>query len=283
MVTQPTWTGFTLAPNVEIGTNGPFVLFAGPCSIESKENALKIAKELKSITADLGIPFIFKASYDKANRTSINGYRGLGFKEGLDVLNEVKTTLDLPILTDVHEVNQIEEVAKVADVIQIPAFLCRQTDLLIAAGECGRPIKIKKGQFMAPHDMYHAVEKVRSTGNNNVVLTERGASFGYNNLTVDMRSLPIMRQYAPVVFDATHSVQLPGGMGDRSGGQAEYVVYLARAAAAVGVDGFFMETHFDPSLSKSDGPNMVNLSDMPRLLSQLLAIHKLGYTGGSVD
>lgn len=277
------WTEFTLAPEVQIGKTGPFVLFAGPCSIESKVNALKIAQELKSITANLKIPFIFKASYDKANRTSINGYRGLGFEEGLDVLEEVKSTLGLPILTDVHDVSQIEKVAKVADVIQIPAFLCRQTDLLIAAGETGRPVKIKKGQFMAPQDMYHAIEKVRSTGNNDVLLTERGTSFGYNNLTVDMRSLPIMRQYAPVVFDATHSVQLPGGMGDRSGGQAEYVIYLARAAAAVGVDGFFMETHFDPGISKSDGPNMVKLSDMPRLLAQLLAIHNLSYTDEWVD
>lgn len=283
MAAKTDWNGFAVAPGVEIGTGQAFVLFAGPCSIESKENTLRIAQELKSITSDMGVPFVFKASYDKANRTSISGYRGLGFKAGLDVLGEVKATLDLPILTDVHEVNQIEEVAKVADVIQIPAFLCRQTDLLIAAGECGRPVKIKKGQFMAPQDMYHAVEKVRSTGNDNVILTERGASFGYNNLTVDMRSLPIMRQYAPVVFDATHSVQLPGGMGGSSGGQAEFVAYLARAAAAVGVDGFFMETHFDPSLSKSDGPNMVPLSHMPHLLNQLISIHKLGYTGGLND
>ena len=242
---------------MEIGTGDGLVLFAGPCSIESREIVLRIAQELKEIAAGVGVSLVFKASFDKANRTSIHGYRGPGLSAGLDILREVKDTLGLPIVTDVHETHQVQEVAEVADVVQIPAFLCRQTDLLLAAGETGRVVKVKKGQFMAPQDMRHAVEKIRSTGNDRVILTERGTSFGYNNLTVDMRGLPIMRQYAPVVFDATHSVQLPGGMGDRSGGQSEYVVHLARAAAAVGVDGFFMETHFDPAIAKSDGPNMV--------------------------
>lgn len=280
MTAQTAWKGFPLAPGIEIGSGRSFVLFAGPCSIESREISLRIAEELQRITSKLDLPFVFKASFDKANRTSINGYRGLGFQEGLEILNEVKTTFGLPVLTDVHETHQVDEVAAVADVVQIPAFLCRQTDLLLAAGASGRPVKIKKGQFSAPSDMSHAVDKVRSTGNEKVILTERGTSFGYNNLTVDMRGLPIMREFAPVVFDATHSVQLPGGMGNKSGGQAEYVIYLARAAAAVGVDGFFMETHFDPSIAKSDGPNMVPLHHMARLLEQLLSIHRLGYTGG---
>jgi len=280
MSPEPLRTGFSLAPGVEIGTGASFVLFSGPCAVESREDVLRIARELRAMTTDLGVPLIFKASFDKANRTSVHGYRGVGFHKGLDILKEVKDSLGLPILTDVHETHQVEEVARVADVVQIPAFLCRQTDLLLAAGNSGRPVKVKKGQFMAPQDMRHVVEKVQSTGNNKVILTERGSTFGYNNLTVDMRGLPIMRQYAPVVFDATHSVQLPGGLGDKSGGEAEYVVYLARAAAAVGVDGFFMETHFDPSIAKSDGPNMVPLHAMPRLLSQLLAISKLGFNGG---
>jgi 2-dehydro-3-deoxyphosphooctonate aldolase (KDO 8-P synthase) len=283
MVTEPSWAGFSVAPGVEFSNDESFVLFAGPCAIESKENALKIARELQAMAVDLGVPLVFKASYDKANRTSIQGYRGLGFQKGLDVLRAVKDTLGLPIVTDVHETHQVEKVAQVADVIQIPAFLCRQTDLLLEAGNSGRPVNVKKGQFMAPHDMRHAVEKIQSTGNSKITLTERGTSFGYNNLTVDMRSLPIMRQYAPVVFDATHSVQLPGGLGDKSGGQAEYVVYLARAAAAVGVDGFFMETHFDPSISKSDGPNMIPLQVMPRLISQLLAISQLGLGEKLID
>jgi 2-dehydro-3-deoxyphosphooctonate aldolase (KDO 8-P synthase) len=283
MASEQNWTGFSVAPGVEFGAGGSFVLFAGPCAIESNENVLKIARELQAITTDLGVPLVFKASFDKANRTSIHGYRGVGFQKGLDVLKEVKDSLGLPILTDVHETHQVEKVAQVADVVQIPAFLCRQTDLLVEAGNSGRPVNVKKGQFMAPQDMQHVVEKIKSTGNTKVTLTERGTSFGYNNLTVDMRSLPIMRQYAPVVFDATHSVQLPGGLGDKSGGQAEYVVYLARAAAAVGVDGFFMETHFDPRISKSDGPNMVPLKVMPRLISQLLAISKLGVNEKLID
>jgi len=283
MISEQKWTGFSVAPGVEFGQKDSFILFAGPCAIESKENVLKIARELQTITTDLGVHFVFKASFDKANRTSINSYRGVGFQKGLDILKEVKDTLGLPILTDIHETHQVEQVAQVADILQIPAFLCRQTDLLLAAGNSGRPVNVKKGQFMAPEDMQHAVAKVQSTGNNKVTLTERGTSFGYNNLTVDMRSLPIMRQYAPVIFDATHSVQLPGGMGDKSGGQAEYVVYLARAAAAVGVDGFFMETHFDPSISKSDGPNMVPLHVMSRLISQLMDISKLAFSENIID
>lgn len=283
MILEQKWAGFSVAPGVEFGQKDSFVLFAGPCAIESKENVLKIARELQTITTDLGVHLVFKASFDKANRTSINSYRGMGLQKGLDILKEVKDSLGLPILTDVHETHQVEQVAQVADVVQIPAFLCRQTDLLLAAGDSGRPVNVKKGQFMAPQDMQHVVEKIQSTGNTKVALTERGTSFGYNNLTVDMRSLPIMRQYAPVIFDATHSVQLPGGMGDKSGGQAEYVVYLARAAAAVGVDGFFMETHFDPSISKSDGPNMVPLNAMPRLISQLMAISKLAFSENIID
>jgi 2-dehydro-3-deoxyphosphooctonate aldolase (KDO 8-P synthase) len=266
------WTAFDIAAGIQIGGEGPFPLFAGPCAVESPETVMAIAEELGHITAELGMPLIFKASFDKANRTSINSFRGLGMETGLAVLRDVKERYGLPVVTDVHETHDVEATARVADVIQIPAFLCRQTDLLLEAGRTGKPVKIKKGQFVAPQDMWHAVEKVRSTGNDKVILTERGTAFGYNNLVVDMRGLAIMRQYAPVVFDATHSVQLPGGMGDRSGGQAEFVAVLARSAAAAGVDGFFMETHIDPPAALSDGPNMVRLSDIGELLRRLQAI-----------
>jgi 2-dehydro-3-deoxyphosphooctonate aldolase (KDO 8-P synthase) len=279
---SPDWRGFELATGVEIGTGGTFALFAGPCAIESPEITLDIARELKRITSDLGIPFLFKASYDKANRTSAGGFRGAGLDDGLKVLASVKEQLDVPILTDVHETSQVERVAEVADVIQIPAMLSRQTDLLLAAGNTGLPVKIKKAQFMAPQDMASAIDKVRSTGNDRVIATERGTSFGYNNLVVDMRGLPIMRRFAPVVFDATHAVQRPGGLGDRSDGDAEFVPYLARAAAGAGVDGFFMETHFDPSKALSDGPNMIALSDLPALLTDLLAITGLDLGAGTI-
>ena len=279
MSDSPIWRGFELATGVEIGTGDTFVLFAGPCAIESPAITLDIARELKRITGDLGIPFVFKASYDKANRTSAGGFRGAGLDDGLEILASVKQRLGVPILTDVHETSQVQRVAEVADVIQIPAMLSRQTDLLLAAGDTGLPVKIKKAQFMAPGDMASAIDKVRSTGNDRVIATERGTSFGYNNLVVDMRGLPIMRRFAPVVFDATHSVQRPGGLGDRSGGDAEFVPYLARAAAGAGVDGFFMETHFDPSKALSDGPNMISLSGLPALLTDLLAITGLGLTG----
>ncbi len=238
------------------------VLFAGPCAAESYDICMETGTEVKKICAELGIDYVFKASYDKANRTSSGSYRGPAMRDGLEILSRVKKDLGVPVVTDVHESHQCEEVAQVADVLQIPAFLCRQTDLLIAAAKTGKSVKVKKGQFMAPEDMKYAVDKVRDTGNQNVFLTERGTSFGYHNLVVDIRSLPVMRQYTPVVFDVTHSIQQPGGLGGKSGGQREFAPYLTRAAASVGVDGFFIETHPNPSKALSDGPNMVPLSEM---------------------
>lgn len=238
------------------------VLFAGPCAAESYDICREVGTKVKSICDKLGIDYVFKASFDKANRTSTGSYRGPSMDMGLEILAMVKQNLKLPIVTDVHESYQCEDAAQVADVLQIPAFLCRQTDLLKAAAQTGKAVKIKKGQFMAPADMKYALDKVRGEGNNNCFLTERGASFGYHTLVVDMRSLPIMRQYAPVVFDVTHSIQQPGGMGGSSGGQREFAPHLARAAAAVGVDGFFIETHPHPEKALSDGPNMIPLSEM---------------------
>ena len=255
---------------------GKLVLFSGPCAAESLELCLEIGEQVKAICNQLDIEYVFKASFDKANRTSVNSYRGLGMEKGLKLLSEVKSKLGVPIVTDIHESYQAAEVAEVADVLQIPAFLCRQTDLLIAAAETGKMVKVKRGQFMAPEDMKYAVDKVRDSGNPNVCLTERGVSFGYHNLVVDMRALPTMRQYAPVVFDTTHSVQQPGGQGGTSGGQREFAPYLARAAAAVGVDGFFIETHPNPSKALSDGPNMVPLSEMEDFLKMLKQVWMLG-------
>jgi 2-dehydro-3-deoxyphosphooctonate aldolase (KDO 8-P synthase) len=249
------------------------LLLSGPCVIESAQLCLDVAGTMKEVCAELGIQYVFKASFDKANRTSLGSFRGEGIETGLKILEQVKQQIKVPVVTDIHLPEQAAEVAEVADVLQIPAFLCRQTDLLIAAGKTGKAINVKKGQFMAPEDMQYAVDKVKGSGNNNVMLTERGASFGYHNLVVDMRSLPIMRQYAPVLFDVTHSVQMPGGAGGKSGGKREFAPYLAKAAAACGVDGFFIETHPNPDEALSDGPNMIPLHEMKELLTKLLAIH----------
>ena len=262
-----------LAPGVTLGGDQP-VLIAGPCAIKSAEIALRTATYLIDIAGELELPYIFKSSYDKANRTSYESFRSIGFEAALQVLERVRSELGVPVLTDVHESGQVERVAQVADVLQIPAFLCRQTDLIQAAASTGLAINLKRGQFMAPEDMAYAVNKVRATGNDRVFITERGSSFGYHNLVVDMRALPIMRQFAPVVFDVTHSVQMPGSAGGKSGGQREFGPYLARGAAAVGVDGFFIETHPNPEQALSDGPNMVALEEMPALLKSILAVWK---------
>ncbi|OEK05235.1 3-deoxy-8-phosphooctulonate synthase [Roseivirga misakiensis] len=266
---------FNIADDIVMG-NGNMVLFSGPCAVESYDVCAKVAETLKETCQRLNIQYVFKASFDKANRTSVNSFRGVGLDEGLSVLDKIKREFDLPIVTDIHEPNQANPVSDVAQALQIPAYLCRQTDLLVAAGETGKTVKIKRGQFMAPEDMQYAVNKVKSTGNNKVCLTERGVSFGYHNLVVDMRALPTMRQFAPVVFDVTHSVQQPGGAGGSSGGQKEFAPYLARAAGAAGVDGFFIETHPDPSKALSDGPNMVPLHKMNEFLVMSKAAFDLG-------
>jgi 2-dehydro-3-deoxyphosphooctonate aldolase (KDO 8-P synthase) len=264
--------------DVRIGSGNLF-LIAGPCVIESEEHAIRMAEIIKGVTRSLDFPFIFKASYDKANRTSVRSFRGPGLKEGLRILKKIKGELNLPILTDVHETGDVGKVAEVADVLQIPAFLSRQTDLVLAAALSGRAVNIKKGQFAAPWDMRHAVEKCRDAGNTQIFLTERGASFGYNNLVVDMRSLAIMRKFAPVVFDATHSVQLPSSQTDDngpavSGGQPEFIPLLARAAVAAGVDGVFMEVHDNPKEAKSDGANALESTKLRGVLKEMLAVKK---------
>ncbi len=261
---------------VKIGS-GDLFLIAGPCVIESEDHAIRMAEIIKGVTRSLGFPFIFKASYDKANRTSIRSFRGPGLKEGLRILKKIKDELQLPVLTDVHETADVAKVAEVADVLQIPAFLSRQTDLVVAAALSGRAVNIKKGQFVAPWDMRHAVEKCRQAGNAQIFLTERGASFGYNNLVVDMRSLAIMRKFAPVVFDATHSVQLPSSQGNDggpavSGGQPEFIPVLARAAVAAGCDGVFMDVHDNPKEAKSDGANALESTKLRGVLKELLAV-----------
>ena len=259
----------------ELGSG--FFLIAGPCVIESEAHAVKMAREISAVARKLKIPYIFKASYDKANRTSLHSFRGPGLEEGLQILKKIGKETGVPVLTDVHEAKDVPVVSEAVDVVQIPAFLCRQTDMLVAAAKHAKSINIKKGQFVSPWDMRHAVEKVRASGNDNIVLTERGSSFGYNNLVVDMRSLAIMRQFAPVVFDATHSVQLPSsGAGGKavSGGQPEYIPLLARAAVAAGVDGVFMEVHDNPAEAKSDGANALALSNLEAVLKELLAIHR---------
>ena len=257
--------------------NGRLFLIAGPCVIENPKHPGKVAARLKEITGELGIPFVFKASYDKANRSSVGSFRGLGMERGLDILAAVKAEHGVPILTDVHEVAQVEKVAQVADVLQIPAFLCRQTDLVLEAARSGRVVNVKKGQFMAPWDMKGVLEKAASTGNRKVMVTERGFSFGYNNLVVDMRSFPALRALGfPVIFDITHSVQRPGGLGDRSGGEAHFIDTLGPAGVAAGVNGIFMEVHENPSRALSDGPNAYKLSRLPALLGKLLKIHALG-------
>ena len=262
--------------NFEIANNKPFTLIAGPCQLENEEHALKISSELKKITNDLGINLIYKTSFDKANRTSLKGKRGMGLEKSLPIFDKIRKEVGLPVLTDVHTAEQCSIVADHVDVLQIPAFLCRQTDLLIAAAKTGKIINVKKGQFLAPWDMANVIKKIEESGNKNILITERGASFGYNTLVSDMRALPIMSRFGfPIVFDATHSVQQPGGMGEKSGGQREFVPYLARAAIAVGVGAIFMETHEDPDNAPSDGPNMVPLNEVKTLLKKLTEIDKL--------
>ena len=261
---------------LNISNIGRFTLIAGPCQLENEKHALNVAAELKKITDKLEVGFIYKTSFDKANRTSLNGKRGAGLEKSLPVFDKIRKQVGVPVLTDVHTAEQCEIVSKHADVLQIPAFLCRQTDLLIAAAKTGKVINVKKGQFLAPWDMVNVTKKIEESGNKNILVTERGASFGYNTLVSDMRSLPIMAKNGyPVVFDATHSVQQPGGMGDKSGGQREFVEYLSRAAIAVGVAAIFIETHPDPDSAPSDGPNMVPLSNMSGLLKQLVEIDNL--------
>jgi 2-dehydro-3-deoxyphosphooctonate aldolase (KDO 8-P synthase) len=267
----------------EVGLERPLFLIAGPCVIESMQFQLDVAGRLKETTARLGLPFIFKSSFDKANRTSAASFRGPGLEEGLKVLAEVKRQIGVPVLTDVHEYTPMDEVAEVVDVLQTPAFLCRQTDFIVKVASAGRPVNIKKGQFLSPWEMKHVVDKARSTGNAQVMACERGASFGYNNLVSDMRSLVVMRDTGcPVVFDATHSVQLPGGAGGKSGGQREFVPALARAAVAVGVAGLFMETHPDPDRALSDGPNSWPLNRMEDLLANLLELDRVVKRPGSL-
>jgi 2-dehydro-3-deoxyphosphooctonate aldolase (KDO 8-P synthase) len=264
---------------VRVGAGHPLTLIGGPCAIESEKHALETAERLAAIAADHRVPFVYKSSYDKANRLSVRGYRGPGLREGLRILGKVKSTVGVPVLSDVHDVAEVGPAAEILDVLQIPAFLCRQTDLVLAAARTGRPVNVKKGQFLAPEDMQNVVDKILSTGNRAILLTERGTSFGYHNLVVDMRGLAVMRELGyPVVFDATHSVQLPGGAGDRSGGERRFVPALARAAVAVGIDALFMEMHEDPDRTLadgrplSDGPNMLRIDDLPRLLDELIAI-----------
>ena len=262
--------------NFDIANDQPFTLIAGPCQLESEQHALDISKELKQITSDLKINLIYKTSFDKANRTSLNGKRGMGLEKSLSIFDKIRKEVGVPVLTDVHTAEQCSMLANHVDVIQIPAFLCRQTDLLIAAAKTGKIINVKKGQFLAPWDMANVIKKLEESGNKNILLTERGASFGYNTLVSDMRALPIMAKFGyPIVFDATHSVQQPGGMGEKSGGQREFVPYLARAAIAVGVGAVFMETHEDPDNAPSDGPNMVPLHEIKSLLKQLVSIDAL--------
>ena len=272
--------------DVQIG-GGELFLIAGPCVIESEEHAIKMAESIGGVARALRLPYIFKASYDKANRTSLKSYRGPGLDEGLRILNKIARTVHVPVLTDVHEAVDVQRVAEIADVIQIPAFLCRQTDLLVAAARSGRAVNIKKGQFVSPWDMRHAVEKCRAAGNEQVFVTERGTSFGYNNLVVDMRSLAIMREFAPVVFDATHSVQLPSaasnGDGAVSGGQPEFIPLLARAAVAAGVDGLFLEVHDHPAQAKSDGANALELKRLRGVLQEILAVQKAAHPAPAAE
>jgi 2-dehydro-3-deoxyphosphooctonate aldolase (KDO 8-P synthase) len=262
--------------SLRIGGGYPLLLIAGPCVIESEGHAMKIAEAVARIAADAGVPYIFKASYDKANRSSVTSFRGPGLKEGLRILGKIKAEMELPILTDIHDASQAAPAGEVADVLQIPAFLARQTDLLVAAGKTGRVINVKKPQFVSPEDMSNVVEKIASTGNKQIVVTERGASFGYHNLVVDMRSFPILKKLGyPVVFDATHSVQLPGGRGHASGGQPEFIEPLARAAVAAGVDGVFLETHDNPAAALSDGANALPLAQLAAVLARLKEISQL--------
>jgi len=259
-----------------IGPGHPLLLIAGPCVLESEEIARRIASHVKEVAGRLGISFVFKASFDKANRTSLSSYRGPGLSEGLRMLAAIRLEFQVPVISDVHDVTQVEQAAQVLDILQIPAFLCRQTDLLVAAARTGKVVNVKKGQFMAPWDMEHAVGKIRASGNSNILLTERGTTLGYNNLVVDMRSLPIMRSLGcPVIYDATHSVQLPGGAGGSSGGQRQFIAPLTRAAVAAGVDGLFMEVHPDPAKALCDGANSLPLDQLESLLTTIVAIHNM--------
>ncbi|MFA6637046.1 MAG: 3-deoxy-8-phosphooctulonate synthase [Candidatus Omnitrophota bacterium] len=261
--------------DIEIGAGGKIVLFSGPCVIESAESALESAKAIKKIAQEAGMPFVFKASFDKANRSSARSFRGPGIKEGLKILQEIKNETGVYVISDIHSIEQVEPASKVLDVIQIPAFLCRQTDLLLEAARSGKPVNVKKGQFMSPDEMKNVADKIVSEGNEQIILTERGTSFGYNTLINDFRGFVKMAEAGyPVVFDATHSVQCPGGMGDSSGGESRFVAPLSRAAAAVGCDGLFIEAHRDPSKARSDGPNMVRISDLAGLLNDVKKIER---------
>ena len=262
--------------NIEISNNNKIFIIAGPCQLETEQHAMDMAGKIKEITSKFNMGFVYKTSFDKANRTSLKSQRGMGLEQSLPIFDKIKKELDVPILTDIHNAEQCAVVAPHVDVLQIPAFLCRQTDLLIAAAKTGKIINVKKGQFLAPWDMVNVTKKIADSGNDNILVTERGASFGYNTLVSDMRSLPIMAKNGyPVIFDATHSVQQPGGLGETSGGQREFVEYLARAAVAVGVAGVFIETHQDPDNAPSDGPNIVHLDKLEKLLSQLFEIDNL--------
>lgn len=261
--------------DITIGAGRPLVLIAGPCVIESAESAKKHARRIKDIAADMGFPFIFKSSYDKANRSSVGSFRGPGLEKGLRILKEIRDGLGVPVLSDVHSAKEAIAAGKVLDVIQIPAFLCRQTDILIAAGKSGKPVNVKKGQFMSPAEMRNVVAKIESTGNRNILLTERGTTFGYNMLVNDFRSMVVMGETGyPVVYDATHSVQMPGGMGTSSGGDSRYILPLSKAAVAVGCDALFVEVHENPARAKSDGPNSLKLSDLEKYLSEIKRIEK---------
>jgi 2-dehydro-3-deoxyphosphooctonate aldolase (KDO 8-P synthase) len=260
---------------IEVGTGNPLLLIGGPCALESEDLARRVAGEMQEICARLGLSYVFKASFDKANRTSLSSYRGPGLEEGLEILSRVREELQVPVISDVHDVSQVEPAAEVLDILQIPAFLCRQTDLLVAAARTDKPINLKKGQFVSPWDMENGVNKLRGAGGTKTMLVERGASFGYNNLVVDMRSLPVMRGLGcPVIYDATHSVQLPGGAGGSSGGQREFIAPLSRAAVAAGIDGLFMEIHPDPEKALCDGPNSMPLNQIEPLLKQLVRIQE---------
>lgn len=263
--------------DISIGGGSPLVLIAGPCVIESEDMVLEHAAALKLIAANAGVPFIFKASYDKANRSSVSSFRGPGIEEGLKVLEKVKKEVGVPVLSDVHTAEEATRAAEVLDILQIPAFLCRQTDILVSAGKTGKPVNVKKGQFMSPHEMQNVVAKIESTGNKHVLLTERGTTFGYNMLVSDFRGLIVMSEETdcPIVFDATHSVQMPGGKGTTSGGDSKYVIPLSRAAVAVGCDALFLEVHKDPESAKSDGPNMIKLDELERCIEQVKSIDKV--------
>jgi 2-dehydro-3-deoxyphosphooctonate aldolase (KDO 8-P synthase) len=260
---------------IKVGTGQPLLLIAGPCALESEELARRVAGEMQEICGRLGLSYVFKASFDKANRTSLDSYRGPGLEEGLSILSRIREEMQVPVISDIHECSQVAAAAEVLDLLQIPAFLCRQTDLLVAAAQTNKPINLKKGQFVSPWDMGNGVNKIRGAGGNKIMLVERGASFGYNNLVVDMRSLPVMRGFGcPVIFDATHSVQLPGEAGGSSGGQREFIPPLSRAAVAAGIDGLFMEVHPDPDKALCDGPNSIALDQIEKLLVQLVRIRE---------